>query len=138
MALLHCYLLLTKRYKQMLWTLPNSSPLQETLSDGLLRQGRESLHYLQNEQRAQADELTEIKTIAEEQQGAKQLSLDVHVSRTKAEQKLDALQKDVTGFIAWTQLAIRGLNVLGPVLDYPLSRVTTSDLLRALLARGSF
>ena len=89
--------------------------LQETLSDGLLRQGRESLHHLQGEQRAQAEKLTEIKSLVEEQKGSdKQLSLDIHVSRTRAEQKLDTLQKDLSNFSSWSQSAIRGLNVLVP------------------------
>ena len=96
-----------------------------TLSDGLLRQGREALHQLQGEQRAQAeklqaiqgdlrtqsDKLAELKAFAEEQKSTtKQMSLDLHVGRTKAEQKQETMQKDVTA----TQHTLRGLNVLVP------------------------
>ena len=99
--------------------------LHETLSDGLLRQGREALHQLQGEQRAQAeklqaiqgdlrtqsDKLAELKAFAEEQKSTtKQMSLDLHVGRTKAEQKHESLQKDVTA----TQHTLRGLNILVP------------------------
>ena len=86
--------------------------LQETLSDGLLRQGRESLHHLQGEQRAQAEKLTEIKTAS--QRSRKDLKSSCPWTWTRAEQKLDTLQKDLSNFSSWSQSAIRGLNVLVP------------------------
>eukprot|EP00439_Symbiodinium_sp_Y106_P030263 s5677_g3.t1 len=90
-----------------------------------MKEGREALHQLQGEQRAQAeklqaiqgdlrtqsDKLAELKAFAEEQKSTtKQMSLDLHVGRTKAEQKHESLQKDVTA----TQHTLRGLNILVP------------------------
>ncbi|CAE7453770.1 unnamed protein product [Symbiodinium sp. CCMP2592] len=89
--------------------------LQETLSDGLPKQGRESLHYLQGEQRAQSEKLTEVKQTTEELRSTlKQTNVDLHVAKTRSEQKLDSIQKDVQSLQGATQSAFRGLNVLVP------------------------
>ena len=118
-----------KAVSVMALDMQKSFSLQETLSDGLLKQGREALHYTQSEQKAQAEKLNELKqdqkaqaekvgelkVIAEElRNSVKQVSLDVHVSRTKSEQKQDALQKEFTGMAGHTQSSFRGLNVLIP------------------------
>ena len=85
--------------------------LHETLSDGILRQGREALQLLQSELRAHSEKLTELKAFAEELKSTcKQTSLDLHVGRTKAEQKQDNVHNDVKA----TQHTLRGLNPLVP------------------------
>ena len=95
-----------KAVSVMALDMQKSFSLQETLSDGLLRQGREALQHTQSEQKSQAEKLNELKTdqkaqaeklgelkvitkvITEELRNSiKQVSLDVHVSRTKSEQK---------------------------------------------------
>ncbi|CAE7659682.1 unnamed protein product [Symbiodinium sp. CCMP2592] len=89
--------------------------LQETLSDGLLKQGRESLHYLQGEQKAQGEKLTELKTTTEEIRASlKQTSVDLHVAKTRSEQRQDSIQKDVQSLQGSTASSFRGLNVLVP------------------------
>ena len=118
-----------KAVSVMALDMQKSFSLQETLSDGLLKQGREALHYTQSEQKSQAEKLNELKqdqkaqaekvgelkVIAEElRNSVKQVSLDVHVSRTKSEQKQEALQKEFTGMAGHTQSSFRGLNVLIP------------------------
>ena len=85
--------------------------LHETLSDGILRQGREALQLLQSELRAHSEKLTELKAFAEELKSTcKQTSLDLHVGRTKAEQKQDNVHNDVKA----AQHTLRGLNPLVP------------------------
>ncbi|CAE7196146.1 unnamed protein product [Symbiodinium sp. CCMP2592] len=89
--------------------------MQETLSDGLLKQGRESLHYLQSEQKFQGDKLTEIKTTTEELHTTlKQTSVDLHVAKTRSEQKQESIHKDIQALAGSTASSFRGINVLVP------------------------
>ncbi|CAE6943418.1 unnamed protein product [Symbiodinium sp. CCMP2592] len=86
-----------------------SFALHETLLDGLLKQGRDSLHHIQSEERAQSDMIKEIKS------DLKQVSLDIHVSNTKLEQKADSIQKDLASLTGCFQSTLRGFNPLIPL-----------------------
>ena len=71
-----------------------SFAMAETTSDGLMNQSRECLQLLQSDNKAMTERLIKVESALDEVKGSlKQLSLDVHVSRTKCEQKLDSIPK---------------------------------------------
>eukprot|EP00439_Symbiodinium_sp_Y106_P048548 s2350_g6.t1 len=89
--------------------------MAETLNDGLLKQQRETLHFLQGDNKEITAKLVRAESALDElKSGQKQLSLDVHVSRTKGEQKLDSIQKDLNSLSGSTSSSFRGLNVMVP------------------------
>ena len=89
--------------------------MAETLNDGLLKQQRETLHFLQGDNKEITAKLVRTESALDElKSGQKQLSLDVHVSRTKGEQKLDSIQKDLKSLSGSTSSSFRGLNVMVP------------------------
>ena len=89
--------------------------MQETMSDGLLKQGRESLQCLQSDNKSTHDRLVKLDTLTQELKDMlKQLGIDIHVTRTKMETKLDSTQADLKRFQGETNYSFRGLNVLVP------------------------
>ena len=98
--------------------------MAETMSDSLLKQQREALQLLQSDNKETHTKLAKAESALDElKAGQKQLSLDVHVSRTKGEQKLDSIAKDLASLAGSTSSSFRGLNVLVP------QRKTTQDRL---------
>ena len=90
-----------------------SFAIAETTSDGLMNQNRECLMLLQSDNKATTECLVRAESALDEIKGSiKQLSLDVHVSRTKGEQRLDALSKELKDHVgglnplsaAWTSV----------------------------------
>ncbi|CAE7898300.1 unnamed protein product [Symbiodinium microadriaticum] len=86
----------------------------ETHIDGVLKAQQDMLRCLQSETKELKDKLIKIDTVCEGLTGsAKQLSLNVHVSRTKQEQKMDNYIQDYNKFQGATNSSLRAL---GPVM----------------------
>ena len=82
--------------------------MAETGQDGVLRQGREALQYTQNEFKALGERVAAVETTLEALRAdSKQASMDLHVARTKLEQKADNIQQELNK-------PTRGLNVVIP------------------------
>ena len=82
----------------------------ETQSDGLLKQSQDTLKCVQQEAKELKDKLIKLETINDGISAAcKQLSLDIHVSRTKQEQKMDAFLTDFKQFCGQTNSSLREL-----------------------------
>ena len=112
-----------KAVSVMALDMQKSFSLQETLSDRPFEAGQGSapLHAVGAEGPGWKNSTSSSRTrrlrlrksgnsrfIAEElRNSVKQVSLDVHVSRTKSEQKQDALQKEFTGMAGHTQSSFR-------------------------------
>ncbi|CAE7359531.1 unnamed protein product, partial [Symbiodinium necroappetens] len=89
--------------------------MQETMSDGLLKQGRETLQCLQSDNKSTHDRIIKLDALTQElKEMLKQLGIDIHVTRTKMETKLDSTQADLKRFQGETNYSFRGLNVLVP------------------------
>eukprot|EP00439_Symbiodinium_sp_Y106_P085406 s905_g28.t1 len=105
-----------KAVSVMALDMQKSFSLQETLSDGLLRQGREALQHTQSEQKSQAEKLNELKTDQKAQ--AEKLGELKVITKVITEELRNsikqALQKEFTGMAGHTQSSFRGLNVLIP------------------------
>ena len=100
----------------------------ETHIDGVLKAQQDTLHCLQNETKELKDKLIKIDTVCDGlTSSAKQLSLDVHVSRTKQEQKMDSYIQDYNKFQGATNSNLRAL---GPVM--PAIKTVTDHLNNAM------
>ena len=89
--------------------------MAETGQDGVLRQGREALQYTQNEFKALGERVAAVETTLEALRAdSKQASMDLHVARTKLEQKADNIQQELNKHVGWSHSNMRGLNVVIP------------------------
>ena len=89
--------------------------MQETMSDSLLKQARESLHLLQSDNKSMGEKLTRLEGSADDLKNAtKQNSLDVHVCKETIRQKLETMHGEQKHFVGATNSNFRGLNVLIP------------------------
>eukprot|EP00439_Symbiodinium_sp_Y106_P033945 s327_g4.t1 len=89
--------------------------MAETTQDGVLRQGREALQYTQSDLKAVNEKLATMDASLESvKTDAKQLSTDLHVAKTRLEQKADNTQRDLKQHAGWVQSNMRGLGVMVP------------------------
>ena len=80
-----------------------------------MNQNRESLLLLQNEHKAASEKLIRIEGSLDEVKGSlKQLAVDIHVSRTKGEQRMDNIAKELKDHVGWSHSTFRGLGVMVP------------------------
>ena len=100
----------------------------ETQADGLLRQAQDTLKCLQSETKELKDKLIKIDTVGDSiASSCKQLSLDIHVSRTKREQQMDSFLADFKQFVGHTRSSLNGL---GPVI--PTTKTALDHLNNAI------
>ena len=100
----------------------------ETHIDGVLKAQQDTMRCLQSETKELKDKLIKIDTVCDGlTASAKQLSLDVHVSRTKQEQKMDNYIQDYNKFQGATNSNLRAL---GPVM--PAIKTVTDHLNNAM------
>ena len=122
LPIIHTLPALTKTCQSMGLETQSQFKMQETMSDGLLRQGRESLQVISGDNKSTHerlakldDKLGKLDALADELKGMlKQLSIDVHVTRTEMKTKLDSAHTDLKRFYGELNSGIRGLNVLVP------------------------
>ena len=93
----------------------------ETQGDGILKQSQDTLKCVQQEAKELKDKLIKLETVNDSISGScKQLSLDIHVSRTKHEQKMDAFLADFKQFCGQANSSLRELGNsvrgLGPLM----------------------
>eukprot|EP00439_Symbiodinium_sp_Y106_P064488 s914_g10.t1 len=87
----------------------------ETTQDGVLRQGREALHYTQGEMKAIGEKLATMETAIDfVKADTKQLTTDLHVAKTRLEQKVENTHHDLKQHVGWVQSNMRGLGVMVP------------------------
>ena len=99
--------------------------LAETTSDGLMNQNRESLLLLQNEHKAASEKLVRIESSLDEvKRGLKQLGVDIHVSRTKGEQRT---AKELKDHVGWSHSTFRGLGLVVPQTKAIQDRLADHD-----------
>ena len=122
LPLIHTLPALTKTCQSMGLETQSQFKMQETMSDGLLRQGRESLQVISGDNKSTHERITKLDdklgkldALADELKGMlKQLSIDIHVTRTEMKTKLDSAHADLKRFYGELNSGIRGLNVLVP------------------------
>ncbi|CAE7615453.1 unnamed protein product [Symbiodinium microadriaticum] len=122
LPLIHTLPALTKTCQSMGLETQSQFKMQETMSDGPLRQGRESLQVISGDNKSTHERITKLDdklgkldVLADELKGMlKQLSIDVHVTRTEMKTKLDSAHADLKSFYGELNSGIRGLNVLVP------------------------
>ena len=117
----------------------------DTQADGLLKQSQDNLKCLQAEAKELKDKLIKIETVSDGIASAcKQLSLDIHVSRTKQEQKMDGFLTDFKQFAGQTNSSLRGFGPLMPglktthdhlnnAIDYLATAFKTDERVEAVL-----
>ena len=106
---------MNKALQQTGLDMQKSFAMAETTSDDLMNQNRESLLLLQNEHKAASEKLIRIEGLLDEVKGSlKQLGVDIHVSRTKGEQRMDNIAKELKDHVGWSHSTFRGLGVMVP------------------------
>ena len=89
--------------------------MAETTQDGVLRQGREALHFTQSEMKAIGEKLATMETAIDfVKADTKQLTTDLHVAKTRIEQKVENTHHDLKQHVGWVQSNMRGLGVVVP------------------------